>query len=150
MEENLEKNNTDIFYFIYFIESHPSSLNMKISLSEKYSESNTLELLQEIKQENSQSSFSVNIYKFKFFPNKVLEQCSSPEKFEIEIISENDSNNKVLTQINNLDMNHNNFLYNLSIDYEIFFSEEMNSPGRLNMNYLEQFQLYLNYIKKII
>ena len=71
MDLNKEENNIENFHYVYFIESHDISLNVKISLSEKYSESNTLELIELAKKKDSASTCSVNIYRFKIIPSKI-------------------------------------------------------------------------------
>ena len=132
----------EIFHYIYFIESHDIFSNIKISLSENYSESNSLEIIEENQTTNKKATFSINIYRFKFFPNKI----SDKNKFEIEIIVE-EEDKKYTKKINNLDFEHDNYLYNLNLESESE-SDLFNTNNKLEMNNKEKYDLFLNALKK--
>ena len=140
MDLNKEENNNENFHYVYFIESHDISLNVKISLSEKYSESNTLELVEQTEKKDSVSTFSVNIYRFKIIPSKIN------ENFEIEVFSQ--MNNKYSTVIKNIDINHDNYIYKFKFDYQNNFQEDIFPIPELKLRKSEKFLLYLNYLKK--
>ena len=140
MDLNKEVDNNENFHYVYFIESHDTSLNAKISLSEKYSESNTLELVEKTEKKDSFSNFSVNIYRFKIIPRKIN------ENLEIEVFSQ--MNNKYSTIIKNIDSNHDNYIYKFKFDYGNDFQEDIFSTPQLKLRKSEKFLLYLNYLKK--
>ena len=140
--KNIEKN----YHFIYFIESHIITNNINLYLSENNSESNSLENIEQNKLNNSKNNFSINIYRFKIYPEKILEKYKNIDEFKIEIIVEDKKNNKNTIKINNLDLYHDNYLYDFKITYYnnlvILIEKE-----QLRLGYPEKFQIFLNYLR---
>jgi hypothetical protein len=145
--ENIEDKENDIFHYVYFIESHDIFRNIKISLTEEISESKCLEVIYKTEITNKKATFSINIYRFKFFPNLIINKNIQPDKFEVEIILEED-NKKYITKINNLDFEHDNYLYNFKLDIESESDIFNISHDKLDLSYNQQFDLYLNVLSK--
>ena len=145
MEDKKENIHKETFHYVYFIESLDIFGDAKYSISMDSPESNILEKINLTDITNKKSTFSTCIYRFKIFPNKILEEYKSPEKFEVEVVLENDKN-KCTKKINNLDIYHDNYLYDFKIDFKNE-NTDFNFNERLEMNYIEKFNLFINRLK---
>ena len=134
------------FHYVYFIETHEITQNIKLSLSEKYSESNTIEKVDQTNNNNLENSYSVNIYRFKLCPEKI----KNPEKLEIEVILEDGNKNKFTNKIKHLDINHDNFLYDFKISYEgnMMTMDIIMPEEELILSDSDIFTLYIKYLRK--
>ena len=149
MDNKNGENKDEPFIYVYFIESHEVSMGVsKLYLTEEYSESKTLERVEKIEEKKFELIFSVNIYRFKIYPNKIIEKNKNPEEFEVEVFIEDDNKNKYSTKIKNIDIKQNNFLYNFQFNFDDVNSIENELPIMdLKMSNAEQFQIYKNYLK---
>ena len=124
---------------------------LKLYLTEEYSESETLERVETIEEKKFELIFSVNIYRFKIYPNRIIDKDKNHEGFEVEVFIEDENNNKYSTKIKNIDINNNNFIYN----FQFNFDDEANLIENelpildLKMSNSEQFKIYINYLKSI-
>ncbi len=142
MADKIEENQEKPYNYVYFILSYDIFRNVNISLSKKYSESNTLEVIEKTEITNKIATFSILVYRFKFFPKKILEKFKNPEKFELEVFLE-ENNKKFSNKIKSIDINHDNYIYNFEI------IEISNKPiDKLEMNIMDQFDLYLKMLSK--
>ena len=128
------------YHFIYFIESHDESKQIKISFPD-YKDANTLEFL--IKKDSSKLKKSLisNLYRFKLFP----ENCDISKKDDqIAILIEEKKQDETLNQskfiIKVNDINKDFYEYNLNM-------ENIN-PFRLS--YDQQFEIYIEYLRKVM
>ena len=141
------ENNKQNFHYIYFIDNHENSITILLSLSEKNSEFNALELLEKIKKENIDVCFSLDLYRFKIFPEKIREKYKNTKDFKIKIIAQEENKNIFTTYITNLDLEHDNYLYDFKIDYE--YNINMLMPiEEFELENKEKFQIFANYLRK--
>ena len=147
MDNKNGENKDESFNYVYFIESHEISMEvLKLYLTEEYSESKTLERVEKIEEKKFDLVFSINIYRFKICPNKIIDQ----KEFEVEVFIEDDNKNKYSTKIKNIDINQNNFIYNFQFNFDEINTFENELPIMdLKMSNSEQFQIYINYLKSI-
>ena len=131
------------YYFIYFIENHDIFKDVNISLSEKNYELNNMELIFKTEKTNIRATFVINIYRIKFIPDKIKEIFKNQDEFEIELIIEEEGK-KNSVKINNIDINHDNYLYNFNFDKGV----ENGFFDTLEMNYFGKFEMFLNNIIK--
>jgi hypothetical protein len=123
---------------------------LKLYLTEEYSESKTLEIVEKIEEKKFELIFSVNIYRFKIYPNRIIENKKGPEEFEVEVFIEDDNKNKYSAKIKNVDINQNNFIYNFDFSFNDANLIENELPIMdLKMSNAEQFKIYTNYLKNI-
>ena len=142
---NINKN----FHYIYFIDFHEDSRKIKLSLSENNSEFNTLELLTQINKELFNTNFSIDLYKFKIYPQKIIEKYKNIYDLKIKIISQEENKNIFSTYITNIDIEHDNYLYDFKIDYEFDIKLPIPIPKQeLNFENNEKFIIFLNYLRK--
>ena len=134
MADDIEDKQLNNDHYVYFIENHDIFCSVKISLPKEYSESMSLEIVYKNDIANKIGSFTISIYRFKI--------C--PEKCEVDIIID-DERNKSTKKIENIDINHDNYLYDCKIESDI--KNEVGFFDRLDMDYIEQFDLFLNRIK---
>ena len=144
MENNIKKEN---FHYVYFIESHEISRNIVLSLPENSSEFNALEMIDQTKMENFETSFFINIYKFKIYPDKILEKNKDIQNLEVEIISTDENKDIYKNKINIIDINHDNYLYDFIIIYDNNINILM-AMQALFKDFSKQFQIYINYFRK--
>ena len=134
------------FHYVYFIESHKNEIKLKLSIPETYSESKTLELIYQPKNETPENNNSINLYRFKIYPDKISKKFKTPEDFEIEIIIEDENKNKCSAKIKNLDIGHDNYLYDFSMDSERAMDYQI-QLYEIKLNNLEKFTIFINYLR---
>ena len=134
------------FRYVYFIECHKNGIKLKLSIPETYSESKTLELIDQPKNEEPENNNSTNLYRFKIYPDIISEKFKTPEDFEIEINIEDENKNKCSTKIKNLDIEHDNYLYDFSMNSELVMDDQI-QLYEINLNNLEKFKIFINYLR---
>ena len=142
------KINKENFHYVYFIEIHEISRNIVLSLPENSSsEFNTLDIIDQTKMDNFETSLLINIYRFKIYPDKILEKYKDIKNLEIEINVIEENKNIFKSKINIFDINHDNYLYDFKINYD----NNMNillAMEELFFGYSKQFQIFINYFRK--
>ena len=143
-------NKDEPFNYIYFIESHEATMGVqKLYLTEEYSESKSLEKVETIEEKKYELNFLINLYRFKIYPNKIIEKNKNPEEFEVEVFIEDENKIKYTTKIKNIDINQNNYIYNLQFNFDDISIENELPIMDLKMSNAEQFKIYANYLKSI-
>ena len=131
----MEGNNEDKeHHFIYFIESHEKSREIRIYLSPNYNNSNTLEVIEEKDSSHIKNSLVSKIYRFKLIPD---ENDPNKKEEEVTVIMEDKLNkSQYIIKIN--DINKDFYEYN-------FYT---NTFDIVKLSYEQQFELYVDLLRK--
>ena len=137
--ESLNKDINKEHHFVYFIESHDKSKQIKISLSPEYKNNDTLELIQ--KKDNSEiKNLIYNIYRFKIFPDNY---DKNKKFYEINLLLEENKDenqsNKVESILQIYDIKKDFYDYN-------FYNEKINI---IKLSNEQKFQIYIDYLKSL-
>lgn len=130
----VQNNENKEHHFIYFIESHEKTKEIKVYLSPNYKDSDTLEMIEQKDSSNIKNSLISNIYRFKIYPDNY-----EPNKKEenVTLIMEDKSNkSEYIIKINDIHMDF--YDYNL----------RMNKIDIFKLSYEQQFQIYIDYLRK--
>ena len=130
--EEINNNNKE-HHFIYFIESHEKSKNIKIYLSSNYKDSNTLEIMEEKDSSQIQNSLISKIFRFKLYPDN---ESNDKEK-EITIIIEDQLKKSEFT-FKIKDIHKDFYEYNL----------KSNTIDIVKLSYEQQFEIYVEFLRK--
>ena len=143
----MDVSNNENFRYVYFIESQEISRKMTLYLTENDSLFNSLEILEQTKKDNFESSFIIILYRFKIYPEKVKEKYNYEEELEIDVFARDENKNIFSTKIKNLGINYDNYIYNFKLNYEQNINILM-PMEELVLDYDEKFQIFLNYLRK--
>ena len=114
--------------FFYFIESHESSKDIKISLSSNNPQANSLERVEESIKKRDESTYTTSIYRI----------ISSNKKDEsLKIISDDNSQERNEVELSELDPSKNAFLFDINSNLNLYES-------KLSLN--EEFEIFSKYI----
>ena len=128
-----EINNNKEHHFIYFIESHEKSKNIKIYLSSNYEDSNTLEMMEEKDSSQIQNSLISKIFRFKLYPDN---EPNEKEKEITIIIDDQFKKSEYILKIKDI---HKDFYeYNL----------KSNTIDIVKLSYEQQFEIYVEFLRK--
>ena len=139
-EEQSEEQDTKIYNYIYFNFKQDKSKQYKIYLSSNYNASDTLELIEEKDlDEEFIETLIVKVYRFKILPDLLKkEKENGKDKFEIELIFEEENEDKHHYIIRFKDIDRDFYEYNL----------EIVGINILPLELDEQFDIYLEILKK--
>lgn len=137
------------YIFVYFIENHIKSEDTEVALAETYNEAGDLEVGDQ-KDIESNADYKYTIYRFKIYIQKVKENAK--KKIEIKIKLKNNAGNQFVSQIKieNKDFEMDNFIYDLKFEKPKDLEEEIKPPNSINLNHIQQFDIYVEYLRKKI
>ena len=136
-EENSKKlGNDKEERYIYFIDSHDKSKNLKIFLDSQYKGTDTLEKAQEVDMTNIDPSSSTTIYRFKIFPEE-LKREEGKKEYEIVILAEEENGNQHQFILKIRDIKKDYYEYNFVIE----------KIDILPLGVETQFQLYADLLR---
>ena len=129
MEDDINNiNEIEESHFFYFIESHESSKDIKISLSSNNPQANSLERVEESIKKRDESTYTTSIYRI----------ISSNKKDEsLKIISDDNSQERNEVELSELDPSKNAFLFDINSNLNLYES-------KLSLN--EEFEIFSKYI----
>ena len=129
------KNNEE--RYIYFIDSHDKSKQLKIFLDSEYKGADTLEKVQEVDMTNIDPSSSTTIYRFKILP-EALKKVEGKKEYEIVIIVEEENGTQHQFFLNLRDIKKDYYEYNFTIE----------KVDILPLDVEIQFQIYVDLLRK--
>ena len=135
---------------IYFIVSNPLEEPIKIQLSEKEDEAGELKtVLTKIHEVDERLKYKFKIYRFEIYPSKInIKEKKKPE-FSIKWINkkENTFEGKITVQ----DISRNfSFIYDFKFNSNRDCDVIIDPPKSIKFNHMEQFEIYLDYIKTVV
>ena len=135
---------------IYFIVSNPLEEPIKIQLSEKEDEAGELKtVLTKIHEVDERLKYKFKIYRFEIYPLKSNIKEQEKSEFSIELINKNDKTfeGKIIIQ----DITRNSsFIYDLTFNSTRELTSKIEPPKSYKFNHIEQFEIYLDYIKTVL
>ena len=133
-QENLENKE---YKYIYFIENHDKTKNLKIYLSPEYKGADNLEKLEEKDMSEIMDSSSTTIYRFKIIP-EYLEKGEGKKFYEVVVIAEEENGEKHNYTIEFMDVKKDFYEYDFNIK----------EVDILPLSYELQFDFYVDYLRK--
>ena len=134
------------FNYVYFIESHKTSQYTKLFASNKKNIGiGIIESAKKLKK----SDFDINIYKFRIYPQSIIDKYKDISKLEITIKLEDRQNDTFDNNITNINLFEDNFLYDLKFESTKIFNKKQ-PPVQLNLTHKEQFKIYVDYLRKTL
>ena len=117
--------------YIFFIESHNSSQEIKVYLSPNYQEANSLKCVEELELDKDTDIYITSIYRFKIY-NLIKENEI------LKIIAEDKNQEKIEVELSKLKPEKNVFLFDLNSNLNIYDSK---------LNVYEELDIYDNYLR---
>ena len=122
--------------FIYFIDSHDKSKQIKISLSPTYKDGEIVKV-KEVNMKEIVDSLSVNIYRIKIIP-EALKKDEVKKHFQVTVILEDEKGIKCEFTIQVLNIKKDYYEYNFKLE----------QLGVLPLSYEQEFLIYVDYLRK--
>ena len=132
-----EKPQVNFDKYIYFIDSHDKSKQLKISISPDYKGADTLEKVEEKDMSQIDPNSSTTIYRFKIIPEG-LKKEEGKKEYEIIIIAEEENGTKHEFVLKFKDIKKDHYEYNFKIE----------KVDILPLSYENQFEIYVELLRK--
>ena len=129
------------FLYVYFIENHINTSKVIIDLSKEIKGVEDLQIVDNNTKEQKNKTYVYNIYRFKLIPSKL-----NNRQIIIKLRDENDNEFKSKLIINNI--NFDNFIFDFKFKLIIGWILVTSPPESFKFNLIEEFEIYLQYIRK--
>ena len=144
MENQINNNKRKEYNYVYFIESHEKGKTSNILLSKRHPGVQDLEAAYSTLSDND---YLVTIYRFRIFSEIIYKNNKNPQKLEFTITLIDSNKDKFKKVVSNLVMHRDNFFFDFKFP-NIGIFNNISPPKSLNQTLTEQFNYYLNYLKK--
>ncbi len=138
-------------YCVYFIESHRKRQFVKLYLAKEYLGISDLKVAYKINLKKY-PNFEISIYSFNLYPERLTDKFQKLSKIEAVIVIEDEKGNKFEKSIHNMKVFENEFLFDFKFEEKSFKLLKKNTqpPESLNLSHVEQFKIYIKYIKNFL
>ena len=134
MEKKEGENNEN--RFIYFLDTHDKSKQIKVSLSPTYKDGE-IEKIEEVNMKEINDSLSANIYRIKIIP-EALKKDEVKKCYQVTVILEDEKGIKGEFTIQTKDIKKDFYEYNFKVE----------QLGVIPLRYEEEFEIYVEYLRK--
>ena len=146
-----EKDRKTDYFFVYFLENHLKDEKLSIKIDDKCIDASSLERVDKFTDEIilKDESYIISLYRFKIFQNKFEFNRKKQNNISITLILKDKENTIFESNIENLDFDKENYLYDVYFKENLGWTEITPPPKYLKLSFNTQFDYYINYIRNI-